>query len=132
MLPDADNSPACPSQGLVVRTIALHVAIELGLPVADIGLRTRAVIWAAVPKTAVHEDRHPGRGEHDIGAAADSRPWRDNALTEAETTPMEFRAKSDLGSRVRRAIALHHGANRRARRSGCRWDRSTSVRRAHE
>ncbi len=70
VFPDADWGPAGCSEAGVGVGVAGSVAGDLGLPVLGVAAGFGAVLGAAVPEAAVHEDRYPKAREHHIGFAS--------------------------------------------------------------
>lgn len=106
VFPDADWGPAGCSQAGVGVGVAGSVAGDLGLPVLGVATGFRAVLGAAVPEAAVHEDRHPQTREHHVGLAAYLGQWP--AVHEvAQATPVQCRADESFRSCVARALLRH-------------------------
>lgn len=55
--PEAQDLPARRGQYLCLLRVALDVSVQLCLPIAGVGCRASTALWAAVPKTAIHENR---------------------------------------------------------------------------
>src|SRR4051794_12313656 len=70
VLPHADDGPAGLTECDVVGAIALHVAVELRLPVVGVGDRMRCVNRTPMPEAAVDEDGYSRRTEHEVGTDA--------------------------------------------------------------
>ena len=88
VFPDADWGPAGCSQAGVGVGVAGPVAGDLGLPVLGVAAGLGAVLGAAVPEAAVHEDRYLQAGEHHVGLAA--HLWQRAAVHEvAQATPVQ-------------------------------------------
>jgi hypothetical protein len=75
VLPDPHDCPSGVAQRLIVAPVASDIPIELCLPVVAVGARSRAVLWAPVPETAVDEDGHARAHEHHVGATAKPLHW---------------------------------------------------------
>ena len=75
VFPDAHCGPAGGLEAGVGVGVAGPVASDLGLPVLGVAAGLGAVVGAAMPEAAVHEDRHPQAGEHHVGFATYARQW---------------------------------------------------------
>src|SRR4051794_36926894 len=53
--PEAEHSPSCFGQGLVVSQVARDVGVKLCLPVARVGLWSRPMDRTAMPEAAIDE-----------------------------------------------------------------------------
>ena len=89
VLPDAQNDPIGRHKLGLVATVPRDIAIELCLPVARIGPGLRPVVWAAMPKAAINEDRQSGGCEHHIDPAPHAGSWGHQTLAEPQATPVE-------------------------------------------
>ena len=106
VFPDADWGPTGCSEAGVGVGVAGSVAGDLGFPVLGVAAGLGAVLRAAVPEAAVHEDRHPQAREHQVSFAANigQRP----AVHEvAQATPVQRRADEPFRSRVAGSLFRH-------------------------
>jgi hypothetical protein len=93
MLPDAHDRPSRLHQLRVIAPVSIDVSVELCLPVVTVGLRSCAVLRAAMPKTAVNEHRDSLPHKHDIRTAPDTRGCRDR-LTKSISAAVKLGTKS--------------------------------------
>lgn len=70
MLPDPDDPPSGQRQQRVGFLVTYYVPLKLGSPIVGIGLGNRTVLWAAMPKAAVDEDRNSRWAEDDVRLTA--------------------------------------------------------------
>lgn len=85
VFPDPDHVPTYVLQILVIRPIAIHVALELGCPVFVVACRCCGVFWATVPKAAVDEDCDFLGWKDDIDFDATSLKFDVAVFSETET-----------------------------------------------
>ena len=71
MLPDAQDAPVGPPQGLVHEPVTRLVAGNLVAPESGVAFRLRSVLGTAVPEAAIHKNREPKFGENEIRLAED-------------------------------------------------------------
>ena len=74
MFPNAQDSPAAPTQGPVYQPVARAVAIQLPPPKRAIALGHPAMLWATMPEATIHKNRQAGRAENEIGLAKQGLP----------------------------------------------------------
>jgi hypothetical protein len=66
VFPSTNHQPAAPSETSVRVRIALDIGEDLRAPELRVGLWPCAVLGAAVPETAIYENRNPSAPEDDI------------------------------------------------------------------
>lgn len=75
MLPIPKHQPASLCECLVVPLVALHIAAQLGRPVAIPIARHPPMLRAAVPKAAIDKDGDLLAGENGVGLASQALQW---------------------------------------------------------
>lgn len=118
-----DGPPGRGQSGIRI-AVSLNVPVELGSPIRGVPPRRRTVIRASVPEAAINEYRHPGAGENDVRADAQSRDAVVNAISEALS--VQEASQGQLWSRVRPAVGTH-GCQRVGVRGGRRCDPCTKC-----
>src|SRR5262245_10358068 len=96
--PDANYQPSTGYQTGIGIGVSSSIRLDLLPPPLGVGLRPRSVLRAAVPETAVHENRHARGGEHKIPTAAETRERRVHTETKPES--VDGRAQRQLARRV--------------------------------
>lgn len=66
MLPDPDDFPSAILESFVRIGVPGSIRLDLFSPPSRIVLRGRSMFWAAVPETAVYEDRYAFFDEGDV------------------------------------------------------------------
>lgn len=111
VLPGTDDQPPRFLETLIAPAIPGDVGVELGAPPIGIRLGRHGVLWTTVPEAAIDEDRDPGSGEGDVGAArkgCDVHPV-------ANTPTMQFMPEGEFRPGSRRREVRHEPADGRAR-----------------
>ena len=85
VFPDPDNLPTEVLKILVVRPIAIHVALEFSSPIFVVTVRHCGVFRATVPETAVYEHRNFLGWENDVDVDAASFKFDVAVFSEAES-----------------------------------------------
>jgi hypothetical protein len=73
MLPNPHNPPIGGSQTMVCVSISPLVVLQLLSPEIRIRLRSRRMLWTAMPEAAVYEHSNLHRPEDNVCLAADAR-----------------------------------------------------------
>lgn len=99
MFPDPNHQPIVRGKALVRVHVADPVALDLVDPEGGVRLRLPAMLWAAMPPTAIDEYRHPGPREHDVSLA--SEPRQKLAMHEVpQASAVELSTKGHLRASV--------------------------------
>jgi hypothetical protein len=69
VFPHSEDRPTFVDQQVVSVAVAKDVELQLRAPPISVRSRPRAVLWAAVPEAAVHEDRYPHACEGNVDRA---------------------------------------------------------------
>src|SRR5262249_37799768 len=106
MLPYAQHHPASIMHSPVGIAVSLQIARELYPPPLTIGLRTTAMLWTAMPETAIDKDRHAGWAKQDISSAPQSGDWGTVNLV-SHTSAVQQAANFEFRCCVPRTLRLH-------------------------
>lgn len=112
MLPDAQHRPPRFGESAICIRVAGSVLLHLLRPVGAVSDRHGVMLGAAVPETAVQENRDLGASEHQIGGATQTRHRASrHAIPQAERvyrTP-----QGQFGPSISTSIGLHAGPRTR-------------------
>lgn len=111
VFPESKDFPARSFQMGVGFAVAYDVSVDFGAPPSCVCLRPRSMRLAAMPKTAVDEDRHARTDEGNVGPPTCSRQRGVDTVAEAEVT--QRGSKGKFARRVAAPRYLHSSANRR-------------------
>ena len=129
VLPNSNRAPAALSEPAIVLSVPLTITCKLGLPVASVRDRLRAVQKTPVPEAAVNENCHASAGKSDVGARSRSS-WTELVVhAKPEPESMECRPQGKLWLRVPVTVCLHGGARGWV---GRRWGRRDASCVRHE
>ena len=109
VLPHPNHGPSRLREPSVGVAVARRVAFQLVPPPLGVCPRPAAVSRAGVPVAAVHEDGHPGSGEHEIGAAT-HRTLGAHVQAVAQAARVQQTAQGKLRRRIPARLALHAAA----------------------
>jgi hypothetical protein len=108
VFPDSHGGPACCLEICDILAISLPGPFELGQPVPLVDGRIVAVHGAAVPKTAVHENRHASAREDDVWAnPATVREINAQVAPVPQPCRMQRRPECAFGTRIAAPVGLH-------------------------
>lgn len=106
VLPYTNHAPPCFRQKPIRFSVTLSVSSDLLGPVLGVGGRLRVVLGAAVPETTVHENRHLGPREDDVGGSTNAGQRADgDAVPEAQR--VDGSPEGELGLGIPAAVGLH-------------------------
>jgi hypothetical protein len=96
MLPNPYDRPTDSPKSLGHKSVSLDVPLKLREPIARICDRACAVVWARMPKAAIHEGDDASLRKYDVGSYTKGASRNQKCLAEAEPSAMELRPKDHL------------------------------------